>query len=293
MKKGILIAGGVAAALGCMGLVWLLKVNKTAPEVEGAKEERSQVFTPWSIAGIGPDEILAPAAIKQTEFMYSTKDQETGKEILIVKNMVTGSATVAEEKMDRGEEETEYNNDDINRSIQIALGEIDEKNISHTAVSPDGTTIAFTFSRGDENNTANVLALVKQDGTGYKVLREGDDAERLMPFFAPAGDTVLYFVKAQGRVMLSFYHLPTGRFARMVTLPVGLEEWQSPTWTDDELLAITGIAKNQSGKSEEGRLARVLVMDLKRDALVYASPLISEFHRFIRFRDMPLGDSLD
>ncbi len=72
------------------------------------------------------------------------------------------------------------------------------------------------------------------------------------------------------------YNLDTQQAMEVAALPDTFSKWQFPHWTKSGNLVLTGIVStdNDSSKVAEGR---IVMLDLNKQEVIFASPSLSEF----------------
>jgi Tol biopolymer transport system component len=163
--------------------------------------------------------------------------------------------------------------DRIGEVVNLApkLGKDENTRFGEVRFSPDGRKIVFTF----EEEGVKRLAIANIDGTGLLVLIE--KADIVMPFFSPEGGAVWFFQRKNGMWVLVRYDLMKRDFSDILILPREFDEIDKAFWTKDGFLALVGT----SSQSDLSLRRRMVILDIVKRIVVYASPFFGPFTNFV------------
>jgi len=158
----------------------------------------------------------------------------------------------------------------------------DNANFLESNFSTKGTKIVFTYQDEWGSNNDNIeMGISNIDGDEFIILDEGDIQS---PFFSQ-NDKNIFFVKTiEGKQYLFKYDLINKLIIRIVLLPNKFNVWEKLNWTEEGFLAITG--RDVSSKLVMGgNHARLFILDLKKQKIIYASSIYDQFVNFVGFQD--------
>jgi len=152
--------------------------------------------------------------------------------------------------------------------------------------SPDGERIVFTFQdpselpdnlTEEELEQIKDLAIIKTDGTDFKILLEKVDVKNL--FFSKDGGSIFYFQQKDGKERLVKYELATRNYSDVIVFNNKFN-YEEIYWTKDGFLVLSGILSDPSSSEE---IKRLFILDIENRKLIYSSPVFNCFTNFVGF----------
>lgn len=157
----------------------------------------------------------------------------------------------------------EKSNTLYNLSEKLGKKEVD---FYESAISNDGSRIAFIYKEDYEEEYNNTLAVSNIDGSNFIILDQKDS--KTVPFFSADDKSILFLNElSDDNLLLSSVSLENKKKKDLVIFPKNFNYWYDPFWLEGKYLSIIGKAYDPLNENRKAK-GLLLIIDIDNKKII-------------------------